>query len=403
MKSIRELYKIGYGPSSSHTMGPQIACELFRQRYPETIRYKVILYGSLAMTGRGHLTDYVIRKTLGDAEVIFDDQFVLWHPNTLDIFGYDPSGAEMKMRFYSVGGGAIRIEGEEPGVVPEPYPHQTFEQVKLYCQEQGITLWEYVFRFEDPEIEQYLSKIHDQMMDTINRGLIIDSVLPGELGVMRKAKQLYTRSVAAETPEVRESRLISAYAYATAEENASGGLVVTAPTCGSAGVVPAVLRYACEKHNIGRQQAIKALAVAGLVGNIIKHNASISGAIAGCQAEIGSASAMAAAMYSQLQEMTIGQIEYAAEISLEHHLGLTCDPVLGYVQIPCIERNAIGAMRSLDSSRLAFFLSESRKISLDMVIDTMFQTGKDIHTKYRETGIGGLALLYQKIQGGKGN
>ncbi len=399
MKSIRELYKIGYGPSSSHTMGPQKACELFQKKYPGLHKFKVILYGSLAMTGKGHLTDYVIKKTLGDVEVVFDDQFVLWHPNTLDIIGYDALDHEFTMRVYSVGGGSIKVENEESNDLPEIYPHHTFAEVKNFCMQNKLRLYEYVERFEGNDIWVFLDNIFKQMMDTIKRGLGTQTIIPGELHVKRKAKQLLNSELENESPEMRESRLVSAYAYAVAEENASGGIVVTAPTCGSSGVVPAVLKYMQEKHNFNNQACLQALATAGLIGNIIKHNASISGAIAGCQAEIGSASAMAATLHSELFELSLNQIEYAGEISLEHHLGLTCDPVLGYVQIPCIERNAVGAMRAIDSSRLAFFLSESRKISLDMVIDTMYQTGKDIHTKYRETGIGGLALLYQKIKG----
>ncbi len=399
MKSIRELYKIGYGPSSSHTMGPQKACELFQIKYPGLHKYKVILYGSLAMTGKGHLTEYVIKKTLGNVEVVFDDQFVLWHPNTLDIIGYDELDNEVTMRVYSVGGGSIKVENEESDDLPEIYPHHTFSEIKDFCIQNELRLYEYVERFEGKDIWVFLDIIFKQMMVTIKRGLNTQTIIPGELHLKRKAKQLMDSMIKNESPEMRESRLVSAYAYAAAEENASGGIVVTAPTCGASGVVPAVMKFMQEKHNFSDKACLQALATAGLIGNIIKHNASISGAIAGCQAEIGSASAMAATLHSELFDLSLNQIEYAGEISLEHHLGLTCDPVLGYVQIPCIERNAVGAMRAIDSSRLAFFLSESRKISLDMVIDTMYQTGKDIHTKYRETGIGGLALLYQKIKG----
>ncbi|HOP57245.1 MAG TPA: L-serine ammonia-lyase, iron-sulfur-dependent, subunit alpha [Bacillota bacterium] len=398
MKSIRELYKIGHGPSSSHTMGPEKACELFKERYPEAIRFKVTLYGSLAMTGKGHLTDYIVKKKLGNVEVIFDDQQVLWHPNTMDITGYDDEGRIFFMRAYSIGGGSIRIDGEELDSLPEVYPHSFFEDIRKYCEDNKISLFDYVKRFEDLGIMDFLGKVYDTMMETIDLGLTTTGFLPGELHLKRKAQFLWDNKLANENQEVTRTRIISSFAYATAEENASGGIVVTAPTCGSAGVVPAVLRYLRDRDGYDREKCLESLAVAGIIGNVIKHNASISGAIAGCQAEIGSASAMASAMHSYLLGMSLGQIEYAAEISMEHHLGLTCDPVLGYVQIPCIERNAVGALRATDSSRLAFFLSQSRKISLDMVIDTMYQTGKDIHTKYRETGIGGLALLYQKIK-----
>ncbi|MDD3113234.1 MAG: L-serine ammonia-lyase, iron-sulfur-dependent, subunit alpha [Candidatus Izemoplasmatales bacterium] len=399
MKSIRELYKIGYGPSSSHTMGPQKACEIFKSRYPDAVRFRVILYGSLAATGRGHLTDQIIEKTLGNVTVVFDDTFVLWHPNTMDIFGYSADEKQTYyLRAYSVGGGSIRIENETTDELQDVYPHQTFEDIKQYCLEHQLRLYQYVEKCEGQEIWDFLNQVYETMMSTIDRGLNAEGILPGELRVERKAKQLLTPAMTIEPPEITESRLVSAYAYACAEENASGHIVVTAPTCGSSGIVPSVLKYMKDRHKFRKQTCLNALATAGLIGNIIKHNASISGAIAGCQAEVGSASAMAAAMHAELFRLSLDQIEYASEISLEHHLGLTCDPVLGYVQIPCIERNAVGALRAIDACGLAFFLAKSRKISLDMVIDTMYRTGQDIHTKYRETGIGGLALLYGKYK-----
>lgn len=398
MKSIRELYKTGYGPSSSHTMGPQKACSLFKKTYSDADHFKVILYGSLAMTGRGHLTDRVIEETLTNVKVIFDESFVAEHPNTMDIYGYTPEGKEYFWRVYSIGGGSIQIDGEGEFKTPEIYPHQTFDEIKAYCLENKLRLYEYVEQYEGEEIWEFLSKIYDTMYDAIDRGLQATGVLPGELKVKRKAKQLLTKPFVNETQEIMETRTVSAYAFAVAEENASGHTVVTAPTCGSSGVVPAMLRYMQEHNHLTKEECLKALATAGLIGNVIKHNATLSGAIAGCQAEIGSASAMAAALDAELLHYSIEQIEYASEISLEHHLGLTCDPILGYVQIPCIERNAVGALRAFDACRLAFFLYESRKISLDMVIDTMYQTGKDIHNKYRETGIGGLAVLYTKIK-----
>ncbi len=402
MKSIRDLYKIGYGPSSSHTIGPQRACEIFLERNPDATSFKVVLYGSLAMTGRGHLTDVIIKKTLHNVEVVFDDKFVLWHPNALDIYGYRDGNQIGFMRAYSVGGGSIQIEGESVDQLPEVYPHHTYEEIKSFCLEQKIGLADYVEMFEGKEIWDFLGSIYQVMLDAIARGLEKDGTLPGELKVKRKAKKLFTSPMPNESSQVTEDRIISAYAYAVSEENASGNLIVTAPTCGSSGVVPAVLKYAEMQQGYPREKIIRVLAAGGIIGNLVKHNASISGAVAGCQAEIGTACAMAAAMYSKLSGHSMNQIEYAAEISLEHHLGLTCDPVLGYVQIPCIERNAVAAMRALDASRLAFFLFESRMISLDMVIETMYQTGKDIHTKYRETGTGGLALLYQQLKNRKG-
>jgi len=383
-------------------MGPQKACLQFKEKHPDASTFKVILYGSLALTGKGHLTDYVIKKTLNDVEVVFDESFHQSHPNTLEIYGYSKTGKTYFSRVFSVGGGSVLIEGEEDYISKEVYPHQTFDEIKKHCQEFNLTLYEYVEKFEGPDIWNFLHTIYQVMNDSIDRGLRNEGILPGVLGIRRKAKQLLNKVFENEPSEITESRLVSAYAYAVAEENASGNLVVTAPTCGSSGVLPSVLRYMKEKHHFKKETCIKALATAGLIGNLIKHNASISGAIAGCQAEIGSASAMAASMHAQLFNLSINQIEYAAEISLEHHLGLTCDPVLGYVQIPCIERNAVGALRAIDACGLAFFLSKSRKISLDMVIETMYLTGKDIHTKYRETGIGGLALLYTKIKGEEG-
>ncbi|MGD9909547.1 MAG: L-serine ammonia-lyase, iron-sulfur-dependent, subunit alpha [Candidatus Izemoplasmatales bacterium] len=399
MKSIRELYKIGYGPSSSHTMGPQKACVLFQQTFPDTVRFKVILYGSLALTGKGHLTDEIIKKTLGDVEVEFNKSFPFSHPNTFEIYGYTLDNTEYFWRVYSIGGGSIQIEGEETFPSPSIYPHHSFDEIKKYCEQENIRLYEYVERFEGKEIWIFLDEIYRSMMNTINQGLSKEGTLPGILKVKRKAKQLLEKVFENEPSEITESRLVSAYAYATSEENASGEIVVTAPTCGASGVVPAVMRYMKEKHHFKKQTCLHALATAGIIGNIIKHNASISGAVAGCQAEIGSACSMGAALHAELFKLSLHQIEYAAEIAMEHHLGLTCDPVLGYVQIPCIERNAVAALRAIDACGLSFFLSESRKISFDMVVETMYQTGKDIHTKYRETGIGGLAELYTKIKG----
>jgi len=401
MKSIKELYKIGHGPSSSHTMAPQKACAAFLQEHPNCDRYKVILYGSLAMTGKGHLTDAVILQTLPRCEVEFVFQFPFEHPNTFEIYGYSKDSEPVFWRVYSIGGGSYQIEGIESSSSPDIYPHHSFHEIKQYCQSENISLSEYVERYEGKDIWVFLNEVYLTMNQAIGRGLSVSGVLPGELKVKRKAKQLLNKVFENEPSEITESRLVSAYAYAVAEENASGGIVVTAPTCGSSGVVPAVMRYMKEKHKFKKDTCLKALATAGLIGNIIKHNASISGAIAGCQAEVGSACAMAAALHASLFRLSISQIEYAAEISLEHHLGLTCDPVLGYVQIPCIERNAVAALRAIDACGLSFFLSDSRKISLDMVIETMYQTGKDIHTKYRETGIGGLATLYTKIAEGK--
>ncbi len=399
MKSIRELYKIGFGPSSSHTMGPQKACILFKESFPSAVQFKVILYGSLSLTGKGHLTDEVIKKTLGNVEVVFDNSFPFSHPNTLEIYGYKEDSTYDFWRVYSIGGGSIQVEGQDINIDPDIYPHHSFDEIKEYCTTENIRLYEYVERFEGISIWPFLDEVYQSMMNSIQEGLSKEGFLPGVLHVKRKAKQLLKKVFENEPSEITESRLVSAYAYAVAEENASGGTVVTSPTCGASGVLPAVMKYMKEKHKFKKQTCLNGLATAGLIGNLIKHNASISGAIAGCQAEIGSACAMAASLHAEFFKLSLHQIEYASEIALEHHLGLTCDPVLGYVQIPCIERNAVAALRAIDACGLSYFLSESRKISLDMVIETMYQTGKDIHTKYRETGTGGLAQLYTKIKG----
>ncbi len=394
MKSIRALYKIGKGPSSSHTMGPEKAAKLFKSKYPAQ-RYKVVLYGSLALTGKGHLTDKIIKDVLGDVEIVFSSDFVAEHPNTLDFFAYDNGDEIGDMRVYSVGGGTILIEGESHHEETDVYPHQSFKEIMTYCKTEKIRLPEYVKRFEGEDIRAFLRTIWHVMDASIDEGLKKDQVLPGELAVQRKAKSLYEKVIHKEPSEIKESRLVSAYAFAVNEMNASGGTIVTAPTCGASGKMPAVLRYMKERHKFTEDDLVDALATAGIIGNIIKHNASISGAEAGCQAEVGSACSMAAAAHAELFKLSIDQIEYAAEIALEHHLGLTCDPILGYVQIPCIERNAVAALRAIDACGLAYFLSDSRKISFDMVVDTMFETGKDMPANYRETSCGGLAKKYQ--------
>ncbi len=395
MKSLRDLYKIGKGPSSSHTIGPERAAKVFMRRHPAA-RYRVVLYGSLSLTGRGHLTDKVLAETLPDAEIVFSGDYIDKHPNTLDFLALDETGRTMaRMRAYSVGGGSIRIEAEDDDAPANVYPHTSFKDVAAYCREEGIGLPAYVRNFESADIDGFLGKILDAMEASINEGLGAEGTLPGELGLQRKAGALYGAKHPEETEEIRVSRIVSAYAFAVSEMNASGGTIVTAPTCGASGVVPAVLRFMREKHDLTRQDLIDALAVGGIIGNVIKHNASISGAEAGCQAEIGSACSMAAAMHAFLQDYDIDTIEYAAEVALEHHLGLTCDPVLGYVQIPCIERNAVAALRAMDASNIAFFSSAFRKISFDLVVETMHETGRDLPKGYRETSTGGLAKKYR--------
>ncbi len=396
MPSLKELYKIGSGPSSTHTIGPEKAASTFLERYPSADAFKVTLYGSLAKTGKGHGTDSIIKKTFSPIECEIDFDMVtddLRHPNTMVMSAYK-NGKELgKARVFSVGGGAIQYENDEVPVPKDIYPHHTFADIATYCENKHIRLWEYVEEIEGEEIWEYISEIWDAMKASIHTGLKDEGVLPGGLNVRKKARHLHSIQHIDETNETKENRLISAYAFAVGEQNACGGKIVTAPTCGAAGVVPAVLYYQQKKHRIGDESIHRALATAGLIGNLIKANASISGAECGCQAEIGSACAMAAAAMAELFELSIDKIEYAAEICIEHHLGLTCDPICGLVQIPCIERNAVAAMRAINAVNLSTFLSDTRKISFDKVILTMKETGEDLHCRYRETSEGGLAKL----------
>lgn len=397
MKSLTELYKIGRGPSSSHTMGPEKACKLFMERNPNAFSFKAVLYGSLAKTGRGHGTDVVIKNTFTKpVKVVFDfETQKLPHPNTMELFAldYDDNVVD-SWRVFSVGGGAIDVEGM-PSIEPdEVYPQNSFEQIKAYCEENEISIPEYVLRFEGEQIREYLSDIWDTMKASIKQGLKATGILPGGLNTERKAKLLYLQNHIDETPQTKENRLVCAYAFAVSEQNASGGIIVTAPTCGACGILPSVLKYEQELHRYLDEKIIDALCTAGIIGNIVKTNASISGAECGCQAECGTACSMAAAALAQLFDMDFDQIEYAAEVAMEHHLGLTCDPVDGLVQIPCIERNAVAAMRAINAVSLAGFLTSSRQISFDTVVATMYQTGKDLNVRYRETSSGGLAKSY---------
>lgn len=403
MKTLRELYRIGRGPSSSHTIGVQKACELFLSRFSGADAYGAVLRGSLACTGRGHGTDGIIRDTLGNSvRIEFDTaKEQLAHPNTLDLTAYKDGGEIGANRFYSVGGGAIRIEGEAWAESPDIYRHRNFEQVKSYCMKKDLRLCGYVTETEGTEITEYLCAVWRQMKATVAEGLNREGILPGPLKVQRKARYLYRQKHIDESAETRENRMVCAYAFAAAEQNADGGVVVTAPTCGASGVIPAVLYYMQIKHGFADAEIVKALATGGLIGNLIKANASISGAECGCQAEIGAACSMAAAALTELFEMRIEQTEYAAEVALEHHLGLTCDPIGGYVQIPCIERNAVAAMRAINAWNLSDFLTDTRKISFDLVVETMYRTGKDLPGRYRETGRGGLAKLYKDYAKGK--
>lgn len=398
MKSLKELYKIGVGPSSSHTMGPEKACRLFAAENPEADAFRVILYGSLAMTGQGHGTDRVIVQTLAKpTEVVFDKTTEdLPHENTMDLIALKGGKKIADWRVASVGGGAIEIEGREKYESPDIYQHKSFRAIADYCTRKDLRIPDYVERVESGAIWDYLSEIWAQMNRTVDNGLKTVGVIPGGLNIERKAKFLYKQHHMDESPETKENRLVCAYAYAVSEENACAGTIVTAPTCGSCGVVPAVLRYMQERRGYSDEEIIRALATGGIVGNLVKENASISGAECGCQAEIGTACSMAAAALAELFGMDIEQIEYAAEVAMEHHLGLTCDPVKGLVQIPCIERNAVAAMRAINAVSLANFLTGAHKISFDMVVETMYETGKDLRGGYRETGTGGLAKLYEE-------
>lgn len=398
MKSVRTIYKTGIGPSSSHTMGPVFAAKDFLSKNPQAQKIKVILYGSLAKTGKGHGTDRAIIEAVAPVEVefVFDTETVLReHPNTMDFFDCTNGDDTAKTRYLSVGGGEIRIAGQSASLnEQEIYGESNFAQIAEYCKSHNIRLSEYVYRHEDDDFKHFLSDVWKTMQNAISQGLSCSGTLPGGLNVERKAQKLFNQRHIDESPQTKENRLVCAYAFAVSEQNADCGKIVTAPTCGACGVLPAVLKYMQEKNGFSDDKIIDALAVGGLIGNIVRTNASISGAECGCQAEIGTACSMAAAALAELFEMGIDQIEYAAEISLEHHLGLTCDPVCGLVQIPCIERNAVSAMRAINALSLANFLTDSRKISFDMVVETMYQTGQDLNIGYRETSQSGLAKLY---------
>ncbi len=397
MKSIKSLYKIGLGPSSSHTMGPSFAATEFLKISPQADFIKVTLFGSLAKTGKGHGTDRAISETLANIphEIVFDyESKTPIHPNTLEFIAFKEGKEIDKKEFYSIGGGEIQFDGADSVSPKEVYSENNFTEIANMCKSRNIRLSDYVFEKEDSDIKQYLMTVWKTMQNAINEGLSKSGTLPGGLSVERKAQFLYNQKHIDESPQTRENRLVCSYAFAVSEQNADCGIIVTAPTCGSCGVLPAVLKYMQDKNNFTDEDIIRALAVAGLIGNIVATNASISGAECGCQAEVGTACSMASAALCELFEMGIDQIEYAAEVAMEHHLGLTCDPVCGLVQIPCIERNAVAAMRAINALSLANFLYGSRKVSFDVVVETMYQTGKDLSHLYRETSEGGLAKLY---------
>ena len=397
MQSLKELFKIGNGPSSSHTMGPKRALEIFKNKNQDATSFKVILYGSLALTGKGHLTDYIIRETLSgyETEIEFDTTTECnVHPNTFDIFAMKGKEIVSHWRVYSVGGGTFQIEGKKVVTFEEVYKEKSFKEIKEYCENNNCDLYDYVVANEGKTIDEFLLEIWNSMQETIKRGLSKDGQIPGKLKIDRVAKKIFEEETENESETLKQNRLLSSYAYATNEENACGGVIVTAPTCGASGVLPAVLYYMKEKYNFSDEKIVKALAVAGVIGNVVKTNASISGAECGCQAEVGTGCSMAAAAATYLMDGTLIRIENAAEIGMEHHLGLTCDPIYGYVQIPCIERNAVAAMRAIEACDLAMLIPENRKISFDLVVETMYETGQDLKSHYRETSEGGLAKKY---------
>ena len=400
MESLRELYRIGHGPSSSHTMGPRSACEMFISSHPEAKTVKAELYGSLAATGKGHLTDHAIREVFSahgiNAEIKwFPDEFKTFHPNALTLIETEPETAEET--YYSVGGGKVIKEGDAEEKTAEPYDNEklgSMSRLLKYSDSNGYQFWEVAIEAEGNDILDYMREVWAVMKDAIRNGLEAEGVLPGGLHLQRKACQSYAKAKDFSGP-LGSTALAFSYALAVSEENAGGGKIVTAPTCGSCGVLPGVLYHMMQEYQIPEIRILRALLTAGMVGNIVKENGSISGAEVGCQGEVGVACAMAGAAAAQLLGGTIRQIEYAAEMGLEHHLGLTCDPQMGLVQIPCIERNAMATLRAIDHACYAIMGDGRHKISFDDVVEVMMETGHALPSLYRETSMGGLARIHE--------
>lgn len=397
MESITRLYKIGYGPSSSHTMGPRKAAENFVSRHGDAERFEVTLYGSLAATGKGHLTDKAILDILApvaQTEIVWKPEiFLPFHPNGMTFKSFDAEGKETDAEtVFSIGGGDICHEGERVSAGNDVYVMSTIKEILDWCENTGHSYWEYVDLCEGPDVWDYLREVWNTMKEAVERGIEAEGVLPGGLGVRRKAVTYYVHA-AGYSSNLKSRGLVYAYALAVSEENAAGGKIVTAPTCGSSGIVPAVLYHLYTSKNFSEKRILRALATAGIFGNVVKTNASVSGAEVGCQGEVGVACAMAAAAASQLFGGSPAQIEYSAEMGLEHHLGLTCDPVCGLVQIPCIERNAYAAARALDANLYAAFSDGHHSVSFDRIVEVMKQTGHDIPSLYKETAKGGLAVI----------
>ena len=396
MQTLKELYKIGPGPSSSHTLAPYRACKLYLDSFPETVHVKATLYGSLSLTGKGHFTDKIIMETFVPipCSVEFKLEWEQPFPNGFTLDGFDESGSLIgHWTVYSLGGGSIMIVEKPDLVIAQPYQETSMSEIMEVCRSNHWSFVDYVFQNEDDELTDYLNQILTAMLNSVKRGLNASGVLPGKLGIERCAKNMYlkSKSIEDETEEFKV-RLMS-YAYAASEENAGNGEVVTAPTLGACGILAAYMYMMYYDEGVSRRKLINALAVGGLFGNVIKHNATISGAVGGCQAEIGAACCMTAAAAAYLNDLNLKQIEYAAEIAMEHHLGLTCDPVGGYVIIPCIERNAVGVLRAVDAMTLSKYLSKIKEnvVNFDTVVRTMKYTGQKLPLELKETSLGGLA------------
>ena len=371
MQGIKELFKIGRGPSSSHTLAPERACKLFLEVNGTYPGYLVELYGSLSLTGKGHHTDKIIEETLGgNCKVVFKLDWDESFPNGFYIYGLDTAGIkQVKWTVFSIGGGSIQIKEHPVNYNDEVYFETSLEEIYQVCEKNHETLMEYAQRHES-DIRTYLSDILDAMCACVKRGLSEEGMLPGELQMRRSAHDLYLQGLHANMSDQRDIRLMS-YAYAASEENAAGHTCVTAPTLGACGVLAAFMYYAYNDCEITREKCIDALIIAV---------------------------SMTAAACAYLEGLQPSQIEYAAEIGMEHNLGLTCDPVLGYVMIPCIERNAVGVRRAVDSANLAKYLSRVRShlVSFDMVVETMKDTGSQLPRSLRETAEGGLAKEWEK-------
>lgn len=401
MKTIKELLRIGNGPSSSHTMGPRFASEKFLKKHPDAAHFEVTLYGSLAATGKGHLTDVAIIDVFGSEDkvsIVWQPRiFLPYHPNGMMFKAIDAMGNVMdEWTVYSVGGGALAEEGENMQQSDDIYDMEHFSDILQWCKRNGRSYWEYVEKCEGVEIWDYLREVWRTMRESVENGLEAEGVLPGPLHLQRKAAAYHIKA-SGYTASLHGRGLVFSYALAVSEENAAGGRIVTAPTCGSCGVVPAILYHLWKSRSFSEMRILRAIATAGLIGNVAKHTASISGAEAGCQAEVGVACAMAAAAACQLFGGSPAQIEYSAEMGLEHHLGMTCDPVCGMVQIPCIERNAYAAARAMDCNIYSSFSDGSHLVSFDKVLSVMMQTGRDLPSIYKETSEGGLVKNYERM------